>query len=447
MGVPATPSDAVAPVALKVTGVYRVVADPTYWLRTMVDGKSGFLIAEGTNNVAAIDDFLTAQATFDTGWSQAATSLEFPLDRDTVTLATVPQISDSLQGLERASENVTVTSPVPDIVDAVVAGRSIVRALVPLLLAQLALLAVTVLALMAHAAVEQRRPEIALARLRGRSRDGGGGGVMGELPLTVLLGAPLGVALALGVGDLLRRAVMPPGVPFELRWPVAVAAVVAVLGSLLAVYLVSRPVLREPIGALLRRVPPQASRGLGVLDAVVVVVAALGVAAVLTGDVDGPTALLVPMLLALAVGLLGAAALRRLASRVAERALARGRLSAGLAALSLARRPALRNVLVGGHHDRRHLTRRTGGRGRRARAALPVARHPRGRHPSPGPLGRTDPARPPRRARTHRFRPAHREPARPDARGGAEHPAHRRRHHRHAHLGPRGLPNRVDARR
>ncbi|HOB79432.1 MAG TPA: hypothetical protein PKK62_04595 [Ornithinibacter sp.] len=343
---PATPSDAVAPVALEVTGVYRVVPDPTYWLRTVVDGKSGFLIAEGTNTVAAIDDFLTAQATFDTGWSQASTSVEFPLDRDTVTLATVPQISDSLQGLERASGNVTVTSPVPDIVDAVVAGRSIVRTLVPLLLAQLALLAVTVLALMAHAAVEQRRPEIALARLRGRSRDGGGRVVMGELALTVALGAPLGVALALAVGDLLRRTVMPPGVPFELRWPVAVAAVVAVLGSLLAVYVVSRPVLREPIGALLRRVPPQASRGLGMLDVVVIVVAALGVAAVLTGDVDGPTALLVPMLLALAVGLLGAAALRRLASRVAERALARGRLSAGLAALSLARRPALRNVLV-----------------------------------------------------------------------------------------------------
>lgn len=46
-----------------------------------------------------------------------------------------------------------MTSPVPDIVDAVVAGRSIVRTLVPLLLAQLALLAVTVLGLMAHATV------------------------------------------------------------------------------------------------------------------------------------------------------------------------------------------------------------------------------------------------------------------------------------------------------
>ena len=73
-----------------------------------------------------------------------------------------------------------MSTPVPDLVATVVAGRSIVRTLVPLLLAQLALLAVTVLALMAHAAVEQRRPEIALARLRGRSRDGGGRVVMSE---------------------------------------------------------------------------------------------------------------------------------------------------------------------------------------------------------------------------------------------------------------------------
>jgi putative ABC transport system permease protein len=343
---PATPSDAVAPVPLTVTGVYRVVPDPNYWLRTVVDGKSGFLIAEGVNNVAAIDDFLTGQETFDTGWAQASASLEFPLDRETVTLTTVPQIRDSLQGLDRVSESVTVASPVPDIVATVVAGRSIVRTLVPLLLAQLALLAVTVLALMAHAAVEQRRPEIALARLRGRSRDGGGRVVKAELSLTVLLGAPLGIALALAVSDLVRRTVMPAGVPFELRWPVGAAAALAVVGSLLAVHAVSRPVLREPVGALLRRVPPQASKGLRLLDVVVVVVAALGVVAVVSGDVEGPTALLTPMLLALAVGLLGAALLRRLAARAGQRALASGRLATGLAALSLARRPALRNVLV-----------------------------------------------------------------------------------------------------
>lgn len=341
--VPGTPP---APVVLTVTGVYEALRDPDYWLRTQIDGKSGFPLGQGDSIVPAVDDFVTSEETFATGWSEASASVEFPLDRSAVTLATLPMIRESLEGMGGGSENVTVSTPVPDLVATVVAGRSIVRALVPLLLAQLALLAVTVLTLMAHAAVEQRRPEIALARLRGRSRDGGGRVVMSELSLTVLLGAPLGVGLALAVGDGLRRTLMPAGVPFELRWPVAAATVLAVLGSLIAVYTVSRPVLHEPVGALLRRVPPRASRGLGLLDVVVVVVAALGVVAVVSGDVEGPTALLTPMLLALAVGLLGAALLRRLAARAGQRALANGRLATGLAALSLARRPALRHVLV-----------------------------------------------------------------------------------------------------
>ena len=343
---PPVPDTPAAPVELTVVGVYESIPDPDYWLRTQLDGKSGFPLGQGDSIVPAVDDFVTSEETFASGWSEASASLEFPLDRSTVTLSTLPVISDSLEGIGRANENVTVSMPVPDLVATVVAGRSIVRTLVPLLLAQLALLAVTVLALMAHAAVEQRRPEIALARLRGRSRDGGGRVVMAELSLTVLLGAPLGVALALVVGDVVRRTLMPAGVPFELRWPVVAAAALAVLGSLLAVRTVSRPVLREPVGALLRRVPPQASRGLGLLDVVVVVVAALGVVAVVSGDVEGPTALLTPMLLALAVGLLGAALLRRLAARAGQLALASGRLATGLAALSLARRPALRHVLV-----------------------------------------------------------------------------------------------------
>ena len=57
------------------------------------------------------------------------------------------------------------------------------------------------LALVANAAVEQRRPEVALARLRGRSREGGSRVVMAELTLTVLLGVPLGVGVALLIGE------------------------------------------------------------------------------------------------------------------------------------------------------------------------------------------------------------------------------------------------------
>ena len=341
-----TDPDAVAPVPLTVAGVYRVVPDPTYWLRTVVDGKSGFLIPEGADDVPAIDDFLTAEPTFATGWSEAAVSVEWPLDRSEVSLTTVPLIREALEGIDGRVEGVTVTTPVPELVSSIDSGRAIVRTLVPLLLAQLALLAVTVLALMAHAAVEQRRPEIGLSRLRGRSREGGARDVMFELALTVVLGVPLGVGVALAITEVLRRAVLPIGVPLELRWPILVAAAIAVLASLVSVYLAARPVLREPIAALLRRVPPAATRGLGVLDVVVVVVASIAVLGLLTGDVQGPSALLMPLLLALAVGLLGAAALRRLATRAGRRALAGGRLSGGIAALSLARRPALRHVLV-----------------------------------------------------------------------------------------------------
>ncbi len=251
-----------APVPLTVTGVYRVLPDPDYWLRTRSTASPASPSARVTHIVPAVDDFVTSEETFATRLVRGVgASLEFPLDRSTVTLSTLPVISDSLEGIGRADENVTVSTPVPDLVATVVAGRSIVRTLVPLLLAQLALLAVTVLALMAHAAVEQRRPEIALARLRGRSRDGGGRVVMAELALTVLLGAPLGVALALAVGDVVRRTVMPAGVPFELRWPVAGSG--SPRGARLppAVHTVSRPVLREPVGALLRRVPPPGDSG------------------------------------------------------------------------------------------------------------------------------------------------------------------------------------------
>ena len=82
------------------------------------------------------------------------------------------------------------------------------------------------------------------------------------------------------------------------------------------------------------------------LDVVVAVVATVAVVGLVSGDVDGPSALLTPVLLALAVGLVSAWLLRRAATGAGRRALARGHLATGLAALSLARRPALRHVLV-----------------------------------------------------------------------------------------------------
>ena len=146
----------------------------------------------------AIDDFVTVEATFTRDWSVAQASLTFPLRRDLFTLGNLQQISDVLAatGGNRAAgqgiDGALVETQLPTIIDGIRVGQHQLRVIVPLLMAQLGLLAAAILLLVAQAAVEQRRPEVALARLRGRSREGAGRIVMGELAATVAIGLPLG---------------------------------------------------------------------------------------------------------------------------------------------------------------------------------------------------------------------------------------------------------------
>ena len=101
-----------------------------------------------------------------------------------------------------------------------------------------------------------------------------------------------------------RRFWLAEGVPFELPSATFVAAVLSLVVALLAVAVVARPTLREPISTLLRRVPPRrAGWAVGVVDAVVVAVAAAGLVTLLSGNLSGPLALATPTLIALALGL------------------------------------------------------------------------------------------------------------------------------------------------
>ncbi|MGL5911370.1 MAG: hypothetical protein ACRCZP_15335, partial [Phycicoccus sp.] len=129
-------------------------------------------------------------------------------------------------------------------------------------------------------------------------------------------------------------------------WAVPAAAGVALVVSLVAVVAVARPVAREPVGRLLRRIPAGRRGVVGMVDTVVVVVALLAVVGVLVGDVGGSGALLTPVLLGLATGLAGAAVVRAVAARTGRRALRSGRVAPALAAFALARRPTLRGSLV-----------------------------------------------------------------------------------------------------
>ena len=127
-----------------------------------------------------------------------------------------------------------------------------------------------------------------------------------------------------------------------------VAALLSLVVAVLAVAVVARPTLREPISTLLRRVPPRrAGWAVGVVDAVVVAVAAAGLVTLASkGLSSGPLALVTPTLIALALGLVLAHVLIPVADAAARRLTARGRVVGGLTAVQVARRPAVRRIMA-----------------------------------------------------------------------------------------------------
>lgn len=338
-------ADHTEPQALTIVGVYEQVPDDGYWMRLKLDGRSGGTIDGG--DTPALDSWITAADTFTGAWGQARLTMQYPLNRKLITLDDVPAAAAAIAQARADSGSVEVDSPMTALLGGIRDGQKQVRLVVPLLMAQLGLLAAVVLLSVAAAAVEQRRPEVALARLRGRSRDGARWLVVGELGLTVVLGLPLGLALAVGINESARRLLLPEGVPFEFPLSVLLALVAAAAVALCAVWLAAQPVLSEPISSLLRRVAQaRASRRLPVLDIVIAALAVAGLAGLATSSEAGPLALMTPTLLSLAAGLVVAHLVVRAADSSGRRHVRRGRVGPALAEYQLARRPAVRKVLT-----------------------------------------------------------------------------------------------------
>ena len=345
-GGPATSTQA----TLTVAGAYEVRPDAAYWLRTQVDGKSGSFITVGTEQVPAIDDFVTIEDTFGTAWREAQATAAFPLRRELVTLGSLEDISEVLRTpgsrAGRGVDGALVETQLPAIIEEVRSGQDQLAVIVPLLMAQLGLLAGAILLLVAQAAVEQRRPEVALARLRGRSREGAGRLVMGELALTVALGLPLGFAAALLLSSTVRWTLLPAGVPFEVPWSSVLALLLATVVCAVAIWLAARPVQRLTVSSLLRRVSRERARTVGVVDLLAVALAGFGLVGLATGTLEGPLALVTPTLIALAAGLVASRLAVPVAAASGRANLRRGRIGPALTAFGLERRPTLRKVVT-----------------------------------------------------------------------------------------------------
>ncbi|HEY6747374.1 MAG TPA: FtsX-like permease family protein [Mycobacteriales bacterium] len=350
---------------LRVTGVYRQTPG-AYWDDRLLEGVSGFPDPTPPH-VQFHDTWLTSRASFlgpgAARWLDAVNSVAFNLDRAAVgvdevvrtgplvsamTEAAVLRVDDSGQPINGADTVVAeVQSGLQGISGTIEDGRRQAHVTVPLLMIQLGLLALFVLGLVLGAAVEQRRPELALARLRGAGRGDARRLVMAEVLPVVLAGVPVGVAGALVLAAVARHTVLGGAAPFELRgafWA-AIAAAAVILAAL--TWLAATRGTRDPIALLLRGVPTRVPGwSLGVVDAVVIAGAGTAVLAFATGGLEGPLALAAPGLLALIVGLLLAHLIVPAAVWLGRRLMARGRYAAALSMLALARRPSTRRVFA-----------------------------------------------------------------------------------------------------
>ncbi|MEV4416493.1 FtsX-like permease family protein [Catellatospora sp. NPDC049609] len=214
-------------------------------------------------------------------------------------------------------------------------STSLLLAAVPLVL-----LCWLVLFIAVAGGVEQRRGELGLTALRGVPGRTRWWLATAETALPVLIAIVPGYLLGYAVTAVLAATVLPGSPAVVPNVTSIVYTAIAVLGALAAGMLAQVRALTVPVLALLRRARVRKRRGLvGGVEAMVgalALVAGYQVAA--GGDTgSGGLALLAPLCIGLGLGLVAARLVGVPAERLGRRALRRGRLRTGLAALTLAR--------------------------------------------------------------------------------------------------------------
>lgn len=341
-----------------VAGVYRTFdASDGYWF-----GRRANAVIPpprpGEASPRVLDAIYTGWPTLSSQpFSELRTHADVPLRTDHVDLRDLPEVRTADRSIEAQSRTVQASSSsgLPALVAASNGQRKQTRIVIPLLAVQLAVLGVVVLGFVCAAATEGRRPEVALARLRGQRAAGAAALLLRELGLLVVLGALGGAVAGWQVAKLATTRWLAPGVELELRWPVLAAVAAAAVAGVLAVLVTALPTLRQPLVSLLRRVPPRASAlQVGLVEGALVAAAAAGEVTLLatrdngstTAAAQSPVALLAPGLLAVAGGLLLAQLVVPACGPLAGRAFRRGHLVSALASTQVARRPALRRLIA-----------------------------------------------------------------------------------------------------
>jgi hypothetical protein len=250
-------------------------------------------------------------------------------------------------GIRLGREQLSLANSSGPLLTAVARDRSAVRTAVTVALVQVLILAWFAIGLAGRYTGRDRREDAALLKLRGATPAGMLRLAWGQhlLPLTVgaIAGIPLGYLLA-------RLLAGPVGNASDRRSALllSIAAAGAVLvGGLLVLALLEALAQRRPVAELLRQVG--SGRGdwkSGLIDVLLLAVAVVAVYQARVGNAGSGLALAAPALVALAVALLSARLLARVADRGGGAAVRSGRLRLGLTAVQVSRRPGVERVFA-----------------------------------------------------------------------------------------------------
>jgi len=348
---------------LEVVGIYRPSdPDELYWAGRPPTGRAGLMDAEG---VTHHDGWLTSPDTMHagsppppdggrwSGWVASERLVDLLLDRDAIGVDEMFALAEPIEkfiatGLDTTEYEATAeaTSGISLLTERAETGRHNAHRLVPLFVVQLALLAALTLWLVLGAAVEQRRPEVAVVRLRGGDARSCRRLLVGELGPPMLVGWLLGLVLAAGALLVVGRRWLDPDLGLEIT-PLAVATGVGVLiveGLMLLAATWS--VVTASATDLLRRVRPRTGWALSMGTVVAVLMCGSAFAATAAGSLTGWVATAAPTLLAIAVGLALGFLIGPVAGRAGSALLARGRLLTGLGLVQMGRRHGMRTAIA-----------------------------------------------------------------------------------------------------
>lgn len=348
---------------LTVVGIYTTDPEQAYWVGRAPVGRAGLLGGDGSTQH---DGWLTAPDTLAgspvlpergrwESWVVPERTVDLLLDRDAVGIDELFEIAAPLdsylgrpvdQAYRSSGASATGYSGLPSLAERAETGRDNAHQLVPLFVIQLALLAALTLWLVLGAAVEQRRPEVAVVRLRGGDARSCRRLLVAELGPPILVGWLVGLALAALALLVVGRQWLDPDLELEVR-PVVIATAVGVLVvEWLLLLAATWSAVRATATDLLRRVRPRTGWALSIGPVVVVLLCGAAFAATAAGSLTGSAATAAPTLLAVAVGLVIGFLLGPVAGRAGSALLGRGRLVAGLGLLQLGRRHGMRTAIA-----------------------------------------------------------------------------------------------------